>query len=196
MTRINHVDRNSTTALDPLFKLVEANMGFLPNSMLTMARVPGLPEALVSMSAAIMSAPKVSPGLKSMVAYMVSRSHGCLYCQAHTVSTASRNPEVSEEKLAAIWEFESSDHFTAAERVALRIAIGAGHSPSAVTDDEFNDLKQYYDDDQIAEIVGVISMFGFLNRWNDNLATTLENEPLEFANKTLLQDGWSPGHHR
>jgi hypothetical protein len=40
-------------------------------------------------------------------------------------------------------------------------------------------------DEQVVEIVGVIAMFGFLNRWNDTLATPLEDEPLEFAEKHL-----------
>jgi len=195
MARIEPLDRQSLAELDPLFQMVEANMGFLPNSMLTMARVPGLAEALVSMSAAIMSATKVSRALKSMVAYMVSRANGCLYCQAHTASTASRNPDLAEEKMLDIWNFESSDKFTAAERAALRVAVGAGHSPSAVTDIEFAELKQFFDDDQIAEILGVISMFGFLNRWNDNLATQLEQEPLEFADTNLKAGGWNPGNH-
>ena len=107
-----------------------------------------------------------------MLAYVVSRSNGCLYCQAHTGSTAARNPDNSADKLAEIWEFEQSNKFNDAEKAALRLAVGAGHSPSSVTDAEFHEVKQYFDDDQIAEIMGVISMFGFLNRWNDNLATT------------------------
>jgi uncharacterized peroxidase-related enzyme len=195
MARIDPLDRESLADLDPLFQLVEASMGFLPNSMLTMARVPGLAEALVSMSAAIMSATKVPGSLKSMIAYMVSRSHGCLYCQAHTASTASRNPELSDDKLANIWDFNKSDKFSAAERAALTVAIGAGHSPSTTTDAEFLELKQHFDDDQIAEIIGVISMFGFLNRWNDSLATRLENEPMQFAEGKLRADGWNPGQH-
>jgi uncharacterized peroxidase-related enzyme len=195
MARIDPLERQSLTNLDPLFRIVENSMGFLPNSMLTMARVPGLAEALVSMSGAIMSAPRVPVSLKSMIAYMVSRSHGCLYCQAHTASTAYRNPELSNEKMAEIWDFSRSNKFSNAERAALTVAIGAGHSPSTVTDTEILELKKHFDDDQIAEIAGVISMFGFLNRWNDVLATRLEDEPRQFAEEELRSDGWNCGQH-
>ena len=45
------------------------------------------------------------------------------------------------------------------------------------------------------EILGVVSLFGFLNRWNDSMATTLEEEPTEFANRTISGTGWTPGKH-
>ena len=45
------------------------------------------------------------------------------------------------------------------------------------------------------EIVGVIAMFEFLNRWNDTFATPLEDEPLEFAEKHLAAHGWSAEKH-
>ena len=101
---------------------------------------------------------------------MTSAGSGCRYCQAHTSSNASRFG-ISEEKLAAIWEFETSDHFDDAERAALRVAFGAGQSPNQVSDDDFAALKQHYNDDQATAIVSVIAMFGFLNRWNDTMAT-------------------------
>jgi hypothetical protein len=47
----------------------------------------------------------------------------------------------------------------------------------------------------VVEIVGVIAMFGFLNRWNDTLATPLEDAPLEFGEKHLAAHGWDAGKH-
>jgi hypothetical protein len=46
------------------------------------------------------------------------------------------------------------------------------------------------------EIIGVIATFGFLNRWNDTLATPLEDEPIAVGEKFLASHGWSPGKHR
>jgi|HubBroStandDraft_6_1064221.scaffolds.fasta_scaffold88798_1 hypothetical protein len=50
-------------------------------------------------------------------------------------------------------------------------------------------------DVEIVELVGVIAYFGFLNRWNDTLATELESSPLNFAQCTLSNTGWSAGKH-
>ena len=59
----------------------------------------------------------------------------------------------------------------------------------------FLELRKHWTDDQVVEIVGVISLFGFLNRWNDTFATPLEHEPLEFAQQHLASKGWNGEKH-
>ena len=60
--------------------------------------------------------------------------------------------------------------------------------------------SQSYDgiwsDEQIVEILGVIVLFGFLNRWNETLATPLEGEAIEVGERVLAKDGWRVGKHR
>ena len=194
MARIEPLPRTDLTEHEDGLAMVEAMMGFVPNSMPTMARVPGLLPAFQGLGAAVLMNDLVSPGLKQMIAMMTSAGSGCRYCQAHTSSNAVRMGE-SEEKLAAIWEYETSDHFDDAERAALRVAFGAGQSPNQVSDADFAELKQHWSDDQAAAIVAVIALFGFLNRWNDTMATTLEPEPIEFAERVLADGGWEPGKH-
>ncbi|NCZ63083.1 MAG: carboxymuconolactone decarboxylase family protein, partial [Cellvibrionales bacterium] len=53
-----------------------------------------------------------------------------------------------------------------------------------------------WDDGQIVEIVASIGLFGYLNRWNDTLATELEDYPADVAQRTLTGWGWKPGKHR
>ena len=62
-------------------------------------------------------------------------------------------------------------------------------------DADFADLRKYFTDYQIVEIVAVISMFGFLNRWNDTMATTLEPPAAEFATESLGAGAWAAGKH-
>jgi hypothetical protein len=59
----------------------------------------------------------------------------------------------------------------------------------------FSELRKYWNDEQVVEIVGVIAMFGFLNRWNDTLATPLEDAPLELGERHLAAHGWDAGKH-
>ena len=94
-----------------------------------------------------------------------------------------------------MWEFETSDLFTPAERAALRVARDAAGVPNAVTDEEFDDLRAHFDDQQIVQIVATIGLFGYLNRWNDTMATTLEETPLAFGHEHLAECGWEPGKH-
>jgi uncharacterized peroxidase-related enzyme len=171
-------------------------LGFIPNSQRVMARKPELLVAFNALGKAVNNQTdgSIPASLKYMIANAASLTAGCMYCVAHTGGGTARTG-VDEQKIAAIWEFETSDLFTEAERSALRFAQAAAAVPNIATDEDFADLRKYYDDYQIVEIVAVISMFGFLNRWNDTMATALEEEPIEFAEKNLAEKGWTGGKH-
>jgi uncharacterized peroxidase-related enzyme len=163
----------------PLLDMAEGMMGFLPNDVLVLARNPALLKSLGTLVSAVYGQGTLDPGFKRLIAYITSTASGCVYCQAHTAHGA-HHEGIERAKIDAAWEYETSDLFTEAERAALRVAQGAGVTPNAVTDAEFNDLKNYYSEGEIVEIVGVISMFGFLNRWNATMATELEQVPADF----------------
>ena len=63
----------------------------------------------------------------------------------------------------------------------LRVAWHGALQPSAVTDDDFEALKAHFSEREIVEIVAVLSLYGFLNRWNGTLQTELEPAPSAFA---------------
>ncbi len=119
---------------------------------------------------------------------------GCLYCRAHTATSALRHG-VAAEKMAAVAEYRTSPLFSDAERVALDFALAAASQPNDVSDELFARLRTHWQDGQIVELLGVIALFGFFNRWNDSLATTLESEPLETARSVLGATGWQAGKH-
>jgi uncharacterized peroxidase-related enzyme len=129
-----------------------------------------------------------------MIAFAVSNAAGCRYCQAHTAQAAQQH-HVSAEKIQAVFEFENSDLFSAQEKAALRVAVHAGMVPNAVEARHMTELSKHFSDRQVIEIVAVISMFGFLNRWNDTMATTLESAPKHFASDQLSSRGWVAGKH-
>jgi len=102
---------------------------------------------------------------------------------------------VAEAKIAAVWEYQTSPLYSDSERVALDVAVAAASVPNAVTEEMFLGLRKFWTEEQIVEIVAVISVFGFLNRWNDTMGTPLEDEPLAAGTKYLAARGWSPGKH-
>jgi uncharacterized peroxidase-related enzyme len=177
------------------FETMKKNLGFIPNSILIMQRRPKLAKALAQLTAAIWDPEgKVDRGLKRLIAHVASRAAGCQYCMAHTAGGALHFG-VEENKLAALWDYQHSALFSAAERAALDLAVAASCVPNAATDEMFMELRKHWTEEQIVEIVGVIAVFGFLNRWNDTLATPLEEEPIEVGQKYLAGHGWSVGKH-
>ncbi|MEM9607238.1 MAG: carboxymuconolactone decarboxylase family protein [Actinomycetota bacterium] len=177
-----------------IWEAYEAMMGFVPESSLTMTRVPGLLEAYAGLGLTVVGNGLIDQQLAQLVAHVTSAAAGCRYCQAHTVAHAERLG-VDPTKLAALWSFETSEHFDDAERAALRLALHAGQQPNQVTDDDIETCRRHFDDDQITAIVAVCAFFGFLNRWNDTMATTLESPAIEAAGRLLAATDWEPGKH-
>lgn len=194
--RIKPLPPEHSPELKDQFETMRRNLGFVPNSVLIMQRRPKLAKALAQMTAAVWDPDGlVDRGFKRIIAHVASRAAGCQYCMAHTVGGALHFG-VEDEKLAAVWEYQTSPLYSAAERVTLDFAIAAASVPNAVTDDMFAELRKHWSEEQIVEIVGVISLFGFLNRWNDTMATPLEGEPIEVGEKYLARGGWQVGKHR
>jgi uncharacterized peroxidase-related enzyme len=193
MTRVPPLARDEVPDLEEAFALADDRMGFLPNSMLTMARRPEILRALVALAHAARQG-TVSRELKELVALIASTAAGCRYCQAHTASNATR-VGAEADKIAQVWSYSKSDLFTDAERAALRLAHHAALVPNQATDEDFVELRRHFDDGEIVELMAIIALFGFLNRWNDTLATDLEPEPLALAGDALAGSGWEPGKH-
>ena len=193
--RIAPLPQEYSPELREQFEAMKRNLGFVPNSVLIMQRMPKMVRAFAALTAAIWDPEsKVDRGFKRLIAHVSSRAAGCQYCMAHTAGSALRFG-IEDEKLAAVWDYQTSPLFSAAERAALDFAVAAGCVPNAISDDMFVEMRKYWSEDQIVEIVGCISVFGFLNRWNDTLATPLEQEPIGIGERFLAKRGWSAGKH-
>jgi alkylhydroperoxidase family enzyme len=195
MARLDPLPKDATIELADDFAFFERTLGFVPNSLLTMQRRPALTKGLIALSRGVYDpGGEVDLGFKRLVGHVASMAAGCMYCRAHTATSATRHG-VEAAKLAAISEYRSSPLYTQAERVALDFALAAASQPNDVTDRLFAQLQSHWSEGQIVEILGVIGLFGFFNRWNDTLATTLEAEPAAVGEKHLGATGWNPGKH-
>jgi uncharacterized peroxidase-related enzyme len=194
---VAHVDplpRQDLPELEELFRLYDETLGFVPNSLYPMARRPEVLRCFSDLITAIWRTGTVPVGLKPLIAIVASTAAGCRYCQAHeTVDAKMRG--VPDDKIAVVWQFETSPLYSDAERAALRFARDASLVPNAVTAEHFDELRRHWDDGEIIEILAVVGLFGFLNRWNDSMATDLEEIPHAFARSTIGASGWEPGKH-
>ena len=195
MPRLPPLPADHTPELKPHFDFFLTTLGFAPNSVLTMQRKPKLVKAFAQLNAAVRDPEgEVDLGFRRLIGHLASKAAGCLYCQAHTVLGA-KNFGVDDARLEALWDFRTSSLYTVKERVALEFALAAAAQPNAVTDDLFAELRGHWSETQIVEILGVVAMFGFLNRWNDSMATPLEPVPSRLASAVLGKHGWTPGKH-
>ena len=189
-TYIGGKKREEFADLEELFKQVEVFMGYVPNAHLTMAEKPELLLAFSNLAMTIFKSEGIEMETKQLIALASSLSSGCKYCQAHTSHGAER-AGTKEEKIAEILNYSDSEYYSDEERAVLNLAFASGRAPNESNAAHFNELKKYFSDDQIIDIVSVISMFGFLNRWNDTLGTKLEDVPKDFVEEKLKPLGWA-----
>ncbi len=187
-------DENEEVA--ELARFFNETLGFCPNSVLTMQRRPAIAKAFINLNMAVMANEgRVSAEQKRLIGYITSANTGCRYCEAHTILAAQRYGG-TDERLESIWNFRDSKLYTAAEKAAFEFALAASSVPNAVDDNIAQALHSYWDEGEIVEILGVISLFGYLNRWNDSMGTTMEDGAVKAGEQLLKATDWSQGKHQ
>ncbi|NNE96135.1 MAG: carboxymuconolactone decarboxylase family protein [Acidimicrobiales bacterium] len=189
------IDASGDEELEGVFEHFMNTLGMVPGSLLTMQRVPAIAKATVQFNRAVFAPDgRVDLGLKRLVGHMASAAAGCQYCKAHTTLSAGRHG-IDDEKMAAIYEFRTNPLFSEQERAALEFALAAGLVPNGVTDEIYQELANHWTEEEIVEILGVVCMFGVFNRWNDSMATALEEDAIAVTEPLLGDKGWEVGKH-
>ena len=195
MPLVKPLSSDSNLEIKDLAKFFNETLGFCQNYVLTMQIRPDIASAFINLNKAVMdNNGKVSSALKRMIAWVSSNAAGWRYCQAHAIRDAERYGAESEQ-LEHIWEYSTHEAFNDAERAALDFALAASQIPNAVDKKLEDRLRIHWDDGEIVEILGVISLFGFLNRWNDSMGTNIEDGAVNSAEKYLSKNGWNKGKH-
>ncbi len=196
MAHMDPLPEETTPDLKGTFDLMRGILGFVPNSVLTMQRRPKIVDGFGALTRGVMDPEgSVDLGFKRLIAHIASRAAGCQYCEAHSLIAAGIHGQ-DEARLAAVWDYERSDLFTEGEKAALAFAQSAGAVPNAVTAADFARMRAHWDDGQIVEILGVVCLYGFLNRWNDSMATDLEDAPRAAGDRYLAgKTDWTGGKH-
>lgn len=77
-----------------------------------------------------------------------------------------RQQGVTEEKLAALAAFESSDALTDEEKLVLRYAVEMTKTPVEVPDALFDELKQRFNEKQLVELTSCIAWENYRARFD------------------------------
>jgi uncharacterized peroxidase-related enzyme len=195
MARIAPLTIDETAELKDFFTVWQQRMGYVPNTLLTLARKPKVVRALAALSEAVHDPDNsIAPELRTLVGVIASHAHGCQYCLAHTAANAGR-VGVDPQKIDLVWEYAHNPLFSEAERAALDLALCAAQVPNAVTDAHFERARAHFSDTELVEILAVVAYYGWFNRLNASLGTTLEDLPKGFAEANLRTLGWTLGHH-
>lgn len=169
MSRITRLDRSEVTPdLAALFDKVFAQRGNVPNMFRVMAHRPEIFSTMQAHFAAVLNTGTVPTKLKELIIVRTSQVNNTPYCLAsHTV--LAKGLGWSDEQLANLGHWQQREDFTPAEKAALHLAETVTRDAHAVTDQQFAELRTFFTEGEIVELLCAIGLFNYFNRFNNAL---------------------------
>jgi len=169
MSRISRLDRSEVTPeVASLYDKVFAQRGNVPNMFRVMAHRPEIFSTMQAHFGAVLNTGTVSTKLKELIIVRTSQVNETPYCLVSHTALAKRLGWTGEQ-LEHLAEWPQRDDFTPAEKAALRLAETVTRNAHAVSDDQFAELRNFYSEGEIVELLCAIGLFNYFNRFNDAL---------------------------
>src|SRR5271166_1262533 len=169
MSRISRLDRSEVTPdLQASFDKVLAQRGNVPNMFRVMAHRPEIFATMQAHFGAVLNTGTVSTRLKELIIVRTSQVNVTPYCLAsHTI--LARNLGWNDDQLANLADWPQREDFSPAEKAALQLAETVTRDAHAVTDQQFAELRGFYSEGEIVELLCAIGLFNYFNRFNNAL---------------------------
>jgi uncharacterized peroxidase-related enzyme len=169
MSRISRLDRSEVTPeMAALYDKAFAVRGNVPNMFRVMAHRPEIFATMQAHFAAVLNSGTVSAKLKELIIVRTSQVNVTPYCLAsHTI--LAKGLGWSDDQLAHLADWPQREDFTAAEKAALRLAETITRDAHAISDEQFAELRSFYSEGEIVELLCAIGLFNYFNRFNNAL---------------------------
>src|SRR5580658_291430 len=167
--RLSRVPRAEAAA--PVAEIYDRYMrtrGNVPNMFRTMAHRPEILETMIAHFEAVLNTGTLPLKLKELLIVRTSQLNQCEYCLASHTQIA-RKLGWSEEQIAALPKAAASGLFSAAEVAALHLAEKMTLDSNHYTDAEFAELRGFYSEGEVVELLTAIGIFNYFNRFNNVL---------------------------
>ena len=183
MSRISKLERSEATPeIAALYDKIYSVRGNVPNMFRTMAHRPEIFSTMMAHFSAVLNTGTVSTKLKELIIVRTSQLNVTPYCLAsHT--TLARGLGWTDDQLDHLAEWPQRADFTPAEKAAIRLAETVTLNANALSDEQFDELRTYYSDGEIVELLCSIGLFNYFNRFND----VLQMEPTQPASQVELE---------
>jgi len=169
MSRISRLDRSEVTLeMAALYDKVFAQRGNVPNMFRVMAHRPEIFTTMQAHFGAVINTGTVSAKLKELLVVRTSQVNATPYCLASHTILANRLGW-SDEQLANLADWPNRDDFSPAEKAALRLAETVTRDAHAVSDEQFAELRSFYTEGEVVELLCAIGLFNYFNRFNNLL---------------------------
>ena len=178
MPRLELVDEpSSNSMLNELYQEI-VNCGFGTDKPINWFTSQGLRPDIISgtwvLVKSILLSGELPPTLKQMIALVISARHNCRYCAIiHTRALESMG--VPQEEIDTCVNDPNLAQLPPIHRVILNFCLKASTDPTAVTDEDFKNLRDSgLNDKEIIEVVMMVAFTKFINTWADTCGLDLE----------------------
>jgi uncharacterized peroxidase-related enzyme len=162
--KVSAVNKDTARTFDYFMK----ERGRVPRMFQVAAHRPEIMRTMVDHFRAVMDTGTLPAQLKELVITHTSQINQCTYCYEPHAEVAQRHG-LSKDQLEGLRDFETRTDFTAKEKAALRLAEQMTRDSNGVGDEQWKDLRTHFDDGQIVELLAVIGLFNYFNRFNNVL---------------------------
>jgi uncharacterized peroxidase-related enzyme len=169
MSRISRLDRSQVTPETAvLFDKAFAQRGNVPNMFRVMAHRPEIFATMQAHFAAVLNTGTLSTKLKELIIVRTSQVNSTPYCLAsHTI--LAKGLGWTGDQLTHLADWSRRDDFTPAEKAALRLAETVTRDANAIGDEQFDELRGFYSEGEIVELLCAVGLFNYFNRFNNAL---------------------------
>jgi uncharacterized peroxidase-related enzyme len=169
MSRISRLNRSEVTPeMVALYDKVFALRGNVPNMFRVMAHRPEIFATMQAHFSAVLTTGTLPARLKELIIVRTSQVNETPYCLAsHTI--LAKNLGWTGEQLTHLADWPRREDFTPAEKAALRLAETVTRDANAVSDEQFAELRGFYSEGEIVELLCAIGLFNYFNRFNNAL---------------------------
>jgi uncharacterized peroxidase-related enzyme len=169
MSRISRLDRSEVAPeMAVLYDKAFAQRGNVPNMFRVMAHRPEIFATMQAHFGAVLNTGTVSTKLKELIIVRTSQVNVTPYCLAsHTL--LAKGLGWSDDQLAHLADWPRREDFSPAEKAALHLAETVTRDAHAVSDEQFAELRSFYSEGEIVELLCAIGLFNYFNRFNNAL---------------------------
>lgn len=163
MALISSLEKNQAENIaKKIYQDYEKETGKTPEWIKVMAHRPEILKEFVELFKSIMAEGKIKPLLKWKIALIVSKTLKCPFCVDVT--------EKMLKKLGANEEITKGiEELSGEEKEILELVKDVTLDGHLDKPELFEKLKERFNEDQIVEIISVMGLFNYINRFNNTL---------------------------
>jgi alkylhydroperoxidase family enzyme len=166
MTRIELVSAKQASPLVRLlYRLSRRELGRDVDPVGVYARAPRLLIGYGAFEKATAKENRVDERLKVLAETKAAALVSCEFC-CDIASSIAREAGISETQLLALPQYRESEQFSPLECLVLDYATAMSRTPTSVTDELFEALREHFDERQLVELTNVIALENMRARFN------------------------------